>query len=227
MLSLRRHERWQAGSVTAYEAANFYGFVASLRGLLEAALDANYSLGTIPLSFAQNHKNIQLALRGELNGAMVCSEVEDRLIHFVYARKLERQEKGTVPDSHEALDPREYRNALGLLDQHREAFRRLYDELCAYCHPTAFSLHPLWHTLSDGKVGLAPLDDRQAIKHLVDTHRDAIEFSLSLSVTTSALCLRTMNRFAFPEVHCAAVDQWNFSDIATWQKIEQALARLS
>jgi len=44
-----------------------------------------------------------------------------------------------------------------------------------------------------------------------------------ISVTTSALCLRTMNRFAFAQVHCDAVERWNFNDIPAWRKIEDKL----
>jgi len=223
MLNLRRHERWQSACIMAYEATNFYSFVASLRGLLEAALDAHYSLGPVPISFAEHYEHIQSALHGELNGALISSEIEDRLIHFVYARKLEKREQGIAPDSHEALDPREYRNALHLPGQYRDGFRRLYDELCAYCHPTAFSLRPLWRTLPDGKITFVVLDDQQAIKQLVDTHREAIEFALGLSVTTSVLVLRTINQFTFSEVHCTAVEQWNLSNIKAWETIAQKI----
>jgi len=224
MLNLLRHARWQAGCVSAYQApANFLSFAANLRGLIEAALDAQYSLGMFPMTLAENYTAVQTALQGNLNAALVSPDVEDRLIHFVYARKLDKREQGTAPASHQALDPKDYRNGLGLPDEHRERFRQLYDDLCGVCHPTAIGLASLWETLPTGAVRVTALDDRAAIKTFYEQHKDTIQFALSLSVTTSALCLRTMNRFAFVEVHCDAVEQWNFSDIRAWTKIEDKL----
>lgn len=224
MLNLLRHGRWQAGCVAAYQIpGNFFSFTANLRGLVEAALDAQYSLGAIPMSFAEIHRNIQRVFRGERNRILISSEIEDRLIHFVYARKLDKQEQRTVPDSHETLDPKDYRNLIGLPEKYREGFRRLYDDLCGYFHPTAIGLGIFWQTLPSGAVQVANLDDRAAITRFVAKHSDTIQFALSLSLTTSALCLRTMNQFDFPDVRCEAVEQWNFSDIREWEKIKQKL----
>jgi hypothetical protein len=86
------------------------------------------------------------------------------LIHFVYARKLNKQDQGTVPASHQALDPKDYRNGLNLPDEHRERFRQLYDDLCGVCHPTAIGLATLWETLPAGTVRITAPDDRTAIK---------------------------------------------------------------
>jgi hypothetical protein len=225
MLNLLRHARWQAGCVAAYQApGNFLSFAANLRGLIEAALDAQYSLGAFPMTLADNYTGVQTALQGNLNGALVSPEVEDLLIHFVYARKLTKQDQGAAPASHQALDPKDYRNGLNLPAEHRERFRQLYDDLCGVCHPTAIGLVSVWETLPSGAVRVTALDDRAAIKAFYDQHKEAVQFALSLSVTTSALCLRTMNRFAFAEVHCDAVEIWNFNDIRAWRKIEEKLS---
>jgi hypothetical protein len=220
MLNLLRHGRWQAGCVASFQPpANFFSFAASLRGLIEGALDAQYSLGAFPMSLADNYGTVQRALRGTLNGALLAPEVEDRLIHFVYARRLDKQEETRVPTSHRALDPRDYRNGLGLQDIHRDRFRELYDDLCGFCHPTAIGLTTFWGTLDNGAVQLKPFDDRSAITRFYERHKEAIQFALSLSVTTSALCLRTMNHFDFSSVHCASVDSWDFADVPAWKKI--------
>jgi len=224
-LNLLRHERWQDGCVSAYqEPANFFSFAANLRGLVEAALDAQYSLGAVPMTLAENYNSIQAALQGTLNRAVICSDVEDRLIHFVYARKLDKQEQDTAPASHRALEPRDYRNGLGLPDMERERFRQLYDDLCGVCHPTAVGLGSLWDTLPTGAVQLTPLDDRAAIKTFYEQHKEAIQFALSLSVTTSALCLWTMNRFTIPDARCEPIEKWDLSDIPAWKKITAKIA---
>ncbi len=224
MLNLLRHARWQTGCVAAYQPpGNFLSFTANLRGLIEAALDAQYSLGTFPMTLADNYTNIQTALQGKLNGALVSPEVEDLLIHFVYARKLTKLDQGPITASHQALEPKGYRNGLDLPAEHRKRFGQIYDDLCGFCHPTAIGLIPFWKTLPSGAVRIAVLDDRAAIKAFYDDHQETVQFALSLSVTTSALCLRTMNRFAFPDVRCDAIESWSFTDVPAWRKIEEKL----
>jgi hypothetical protein len=62
MLNLLRHGRWQAGCVAAYDVpSNFLSFTANLQGLVEAALDAQYSLGAVPMSFAEMYEDRNLA----------------------------------------------------------------------------------------------------------------------------------------------------------------------
>jgi type I restriction enzyme M protein len=71
-----RHKRWQDGCVSAYQhPANLLSFAANLRGLIEAALDAQYSLGTVPMSLASNYSTIQAALRGSLNHFWLVREI--------------------------------------------------------------------------------------------------------------------------------------------------------
>jgi hypothetical protein len=227
-LNLLRHKRWQTGCTDAYKSpGNFFSFSANLRGMLESALDASYSLGRIPMSLAEFHSDLQRVFRGERNETVIISkiskEIEDLLIHFVYAKKLDKQEQRTAPASHRALEPKDYRNAIGLPEQDRSAFQQLYDDLCGYCHPTAKGLELLWTTLPTGAVEVTDLDDRAAISGFVAKHIDAIQFAINLSVATSALCLRTMNRFDFPDIRCDAVEQWNFDDSCAWQKIERML----
>src|SRR6266404_725239 len=66
-LNMMRHRRWQVGCVEAFTApANLLSFGASLRGLAEAALDANYSLGPILYFLADNRADIELAVQERL-----------------------------------------------------------------------------------------------------------------------------------------------------------------
>lgn len=227
MLNLLRHARWQSGCVAAYQGSgNFLSFSANLRGLIEAALDASYSLSRFPITIAENCANVQAALRCEFDGLVIATEMEDLLIHFIYARKLNSHDQLTVPTSHKALEPKDYRNRINLPAEHRERFIKVYDELCGLCHPTAIGLGEFWETLPTGAIRITGVDDRAAIRRLSDEHRDSIHFALSLSVTTSALCLRTMNLFDFLEVRNNAVEHWNFDDIPGWQKINDKLATL-
>ncbi|HVS88342.1 MAG TPA: hypothetical protein VHF01_08980 [Candidatus Acidoferrum sp.] len=227
-LNLLRHQRWQAGCIRAFKApASLLSFAASLRGLLEASLDVTYSLRPVPYTLADNQMMVESALAGSLQQFFVIEELENRLIHFVYGRKVARADKIAIPTTHVALEPKDYRNAADLPEGDRESFSELYDELCGLCHPTAFSLAFLWNEKRRGDattVHITADEDERKIRNLCQKHEKAIEFAMSLSVTGSALCLKTLNWFSLPEVGCPSIERWNFDDIPAWRKAQERLS---
>ncbi len=225
-LNIMRHQRWQSACIRAFNTpANLLAFSASLRGLLEASQDAWYSLGFVAETLAQDRTRIESALTGRLADAVFINpEFEERLIHFVYARKVGKEQRESAPSSHIALEPKDYRNAIGLPEEEREAFRLLYDHLCGICHPTTFSLLSFWET--DGtSIRINPGRDDIQIQALCHEYEAVISFCLSLSATTSALCLKALNWFPLAEVQCVDVERWNFNDIPAWRKAQAAASR--
>jgi hypothetical protein len=230
-LNLMRHQRWQAACTTAFSPSpNLLNFAGSLRGLIEASVDAYYSLGPVPATLADNQELIESALQGKQQYVGVVEELEHRLIHFVYGRKINKSDKHATPSSHVALEPREYRNAIGLPEMDRTSFAKLYDELCGYCHPTGFSLAFLWHQKEQNDVTTVRITDSrdyEGIEELCRRFESTIQFALSLSVTTSSLCLKALNRFSLMEVRNSTIERWNFDDIPAWRNIRDKLRRRS
>lgn len=226
-LNVMRHQRWQAACVSAFNTpGNLLAFAASLRGLLEASQDAWYSLGFVVKTLAQDRTRIESALTGRLASAVFLNpEFEERLIHFVYARKVGKEQRETAPTSHIALEPKDYRNAIGLPEEQREVFRQLYDHLCGICHPTAFSLVPFWEQIGDNSIRIRSGRDDLQIQALCLEYEPVVTHCLSLSVTTSALCLKALNWFPLSEVKCATVEGWNFDDIPAWRKAQVAASK--
>jgi hypothetical protein len=223
-LNLMRHQRWQAGCVAAFTApANFLGFAASLRGLIESALDASYSFKLVPFTLARDRAHIDSALRGTSQVFVTCPELEDALIHYLYARKTNKQTKGAFPPSHAALEPWQYRSEIQS-EEHRKQFEEVYTELCGYCHPTFYSVAWLSEETVEGEVRLKESDDANCITDICRRHHDVIELALSLSVTASALCLKTLNWFSLSEVWSPRLERWNFNDIPAWRKVEALLS---
>jgi len=220
-LNIMRHQRWQAACTCAFaEPANLLAFASNLRGLLEGVQDAWYSLNGIPATLARDRDYIQSALAGRMQDKRFVNGVlEDRLIHFVYGRKLGRSEKEMTPKSHEAKEPKQYRNAIGLPDDEREMWSALYDELCGICHPTAFSLLPFWKG-DDRRVEIIRPDDVCHILAICEQYRKVIDSCLSLSVTQPAMCLKVLNGFKLPEIKCLEIEKWNFEDIPEWKNIQ-------
>ena len=105
-LNLMCHQRRQAGCIRAHESpSNYLSFSASLRGLIEGALDASYALMQVPLALAECRDVVQAAVRGELDELNMFPELEDRLIHFVYARKVAKEDRLKAPQ-HVVLSPK-------------------------------------------------------------------------------------------------------------------------
>jgi hypothetical protein len=222
-LNIMRHQRWQAASTRAFaEPANLLAFASGLRGLLEGAQDAWYSLNGVPETLARDRSYIQSALAGTMRDKVFLNkELEDRLIHFLYGRKLGKTEKEMRPTSHLAKEPKEYRNAIGLPDGVREKWTQLYDELCGICHPTAFSLISFWKG-DDCRVEIVRPKDSSHSLALCQKYKDVINSALSLSVTQPALCLKALNWFSLPEIKCPEIEKWNFEDIPGWKNIQTA-----
>jgi hypothetical protein len=222
-LNIMRHQRWQAASTRAFaEPANLLAFASGLRGLMEGAQDAWYSLNGVPSTLARDRSYIQSALAGTMQDkGFLNKELEDRLIHFLYARKLGKTEKDMTPVSHTPKEPKEYRNAIGLPDDEREMWTQLYDNLCGTCHPTAFSLISFWKG-DNCRVEIVRPDDSPHILALCQEYKDVISTALSLSVTSSALCLKALNWFSLSEIKCPEIEKWNFEDIPVWKNIQAA-----
>jgi hypothetical protein len=220
-LNIMRHQRWQAACIRAYaEPANFPAFAASLRGLLEGAQDAWYSLRGVPLWLARDRSYIDSSLAGTMEGkGFIAKEMEDRLIHFLYGRKRGKTEREMTQTSHLALEPKDYRNAIGLPDEEREMWRQLYDDLCGICHPTAFSLISFWKE-DNGRVEIVRPADSSHILALCQKYKGVISSALSLSVTQPAMCLKALNWFSLPDTKCPEIEKWNFDNVPAWKKAQ-------
>jgi hypothetical protein len=189
--NLLRHQLWVDGCRSQFaKAPNYLGFCAALRGLVEAAADAVYSLRAVPLTLAKCNGPIRAALQGTLPNGLICSELENALIHFQFARKTAKREG--PPDTHQAKKTTEY---LRGADSQNDDLKSLYGELCEVVHPAAALLQ--WAASSDGeRIHLSVADSHQQIVNLCQRHATAIEISLVESVNSSLLILGVLNTTA-------------------------------
>ncbi|WP_198291713.1 hypothetical protein, partial [Pseudomonas asplenii] len=130
--NLIRHDRWyELCYNSSIISPNYIAFCSGLRGLLECATDTYDALGGVPLTLAQASSYIEDALlRRPISKILFSEELEDRLIHFSYARKLNKQEN--APKSHEAKTASYY---IAQLDSVDLPLKNLYAELCQVVHP--------------------------------------------------------------------------------------------
>jgi hypothetical protein len=207
--ALMRTKRWVDATCLMYDNANFLGWAASVRGLLESAGDTVDGLLNIPLSLAQNHRTIQRCLAGEeTKNAVGYSELEAKLDHFVHARwmRTKRGEENKL----KAKDNAEY---VGILESEFPAgmFLKLYHELCAICHPSSESLSYFYDSkpAAEGSLTLAPTNDANAIAAICVAYPAALCGALMMSCNGPLYILRVLHKFgAHPKLEVLKNLDW-------------------
>ena len=192
--SIKRLKKWYDAFNTAYHANNYYGFCAGLRGLLEACADTFYTTGRIILPVSENFGTIEAALRGNAKRPLFSQTIEDDLIHYIYARKI--QTKDDAPDSHSAKHVRMYLDSIKDPD-----VLSLYSELCEVSHPSLMSLAPF----------LLPTKEHPLILHeekidkglndgILDRHKKTILSASNMATGPAMGLLKLINEFDAPVV---------------------------
>jgi hypothetical protein len=220
--TLLRLKKWIEAIQIAFEQKNYYGFCASSRGLIEACSDSFYTLGSVIYPIAENFKYIKIATKGESTKIILSESIENHLIHYLYARKLTRPEKDAFPDSHNAIDVREYLKSIN-----DENAIKLYAELCQVSHPSTMSLIPF--LIENDEYGLTlhkkQIDDILN-RNILDRHRETIYNSTMHALATSLCGLKMVNYFDVPLFESLHTDEKAFISLEgypLWLSIEEKI----
>jgi hypothetical protein len=210
--ALMRTKRWVDAACLMYDSANFIGWAASVRGLLESAGDTVDGLQLIPLSLAQNHRTIRRCLAGAENNQMVVfSELEERLDHFVHARWM-RTRRG----EDNKLKAKENAAYVSVLDSEFPGTLKLFHQLCAICHPSMESLGYFYEpTLGHaGGLRLAPTIDAKAIEAISAAYPAALCGAVIMSCNAPLYILRVLHKFeAHPKLEALKNLDWKLKKI--------------
>jgi len=222
--SVYRSRQWVESISISAQHSNALGFAASLRGLIESAADTATSLIKVPMTLAEQHKEIDKMLRRKplKRGFMINSELEDELIHFVFARKLGKD--SPAPRSHAAKTVSEY---LKILDNANiSGIRDTYQKLCDLTHPGASSIL-IWLSASESeenwRLQLGQEDD--VIEFLATDHERLILELLMYAFNAPALVLAVLNYFPPKDFHTPKIKHWNLSGIPAWVDISKRLRK--
>lgn len=162
--SLLRHADWLNNLLFAIEEDNLFGTLAACRGFLESAADTFYSLGAVPKTLAPNLALIRARIREKPTITVFLSkELEDTLIHFSHARKLQQNE--AAEPMHAAKQMREYMESMkraGVSEVHD-----YYSQLCSFTHPSVETVMIWFEGEKDG--------DQVVWRRTNITHRDRID----------------------------------------------------
>lgn len=96
--SLLRTRCWLEGVLAGFRDENYHTFMAAFRGWLEASADTFDAFQEIAAQLAEAHAVIRRAIMGRLDQITLWPDLENRLIHFSHARRIEKGE-GSAPIS--------------------------------------------------------------------------------------------------------------------------------
>lgn len=222
--SLLRHADWLNTLLLAIENDNFFGTLAACRGFLESAADTFYSLGAVPKTLAQNLALIRARIKEKPTDTVFLSkELEDALIHFSHARKLQRNE--AAEPMHAAKQMREYLESLkrgGVSEVHD-----YYSQLCSITHPSAETVM-LWfegEKESDQVVWRRTSDKHSArIDRFLLGWRETNELVVTAGFMPALMSLRILHKLDFlPKI--PSLKLLPLEKMPAWKEFERHVRR--
>jgi hypothetical protein len=218
--SLIRTHRWLAGLLDAFGTENLIVFCACTRGLLEASADSWYSLNPVAPTLASAKSIIVKALAERLNDRVLAEEVENRLIHFTFARKAKKGE--VLPEHHEAETIAAYLTAF---QEEQPSIRNFYAALCDVVHPGARSILSFAKPLdaNASNIMLTLEGESRALAEFAVLFRVVLGDIMAAGFNTGILILRTLNALPATEVHTRFLESIPFKPLAAWDTIESLL----
>jgi hypothetical protein len=192
--SLARTNSWLKSSLLQLENNNLLGFSASLRGLLEATADA-HDATLITLNHLYNcfpFIYLRIAKSNTSAKPVILEELEDRLIHYTYARK---HPKGSTPlPYHTNKSNADYIKAI---EQHgATGAMQLYSRLCELTHPASPSISCFLQQ-SDKYISLDFSQEKKIIHEISTEYKTTIERIATLTINSALTSLIILKKMKF------------------------------
>jgi hypothetical protein len=196
--------------------ANCLAFSASLRGLLESSADSYECLRKVPLFLAKNRGEIVAAIeRTAGNEINLAPGLEDALIHFTHARRLDKGE--SAQKSHSALATREY---LKLLEQANvPLIIDCYSELCQVTHPAAGSIFFALRRQGDETLVVDTGTDAACIRDVANRYHEMMLPLFMFAFNAALLTFRVLSSMPLPDLH-TPLSEFQIDRITGWEKLK-------
>lgn len=220
--TILRLKKWYEAVDCAYESKNYYGFCASIRGLLEACSDSFHSIGKVILPISENFSHIKSVIDGQAKKVVFATELENELIHYMYGRKLSATEKESFEHSHNAKQVREYLNSI-----QDESLDDLYSELCQVSHPSLMSFLPFMIEHPDhGLILHNDFLDDELNKNILERHRSTIYKTTEYALWPALCSLKLVNLLAGSLLGALHTDEEAFKSLneySLWVRLEKTI----
>lgn len=217
--SVIRAHRWLSGMCVSYSNNLFLPFCASFRALIESAADGYDALSNVGASLAELRGDVNKILNFKSETVLLAAKLEDQLIHFSHARKLNRDEE--APSTHSA------KQAAGYVRMLEKAMApnlyECYSELCQYTHPAAHSVVNLLMPLSEDEWTLVPEHDQIRIDALLERYESIVLPLLMSAFNPGVLVLKVLLYFESPKFHSSGVRRLDLSNVGGWGKYAKTM----
>lgn len=220
--ALARTHTWCKAILVAEKSKNYFSLCVALRGLLESSADIDHSFNATVNSLAVNLVEISKHYHGEYENAFPdLSWFEDQLIHFMYARKLKKDEKQLFPASHKSEEIKNYIQGIS----HCAGIGEFYTRLCGISHPAADSI--CFFESYDEDTGIQSLswkDEHSVeIQQLCDEYRECIDFIVLVGHCFPFLMLGVLNEFKIPKVSTIQIQKIGLDWIPRWEILKKSM----
>ncbi len=208
--------RWFDSADDCY--SNYYGFCASLRGLVESCADAYYTLRQVPLTLATDFRVIYEQL-GERSPVLTYhEELENELLHYLQATKLTSDQKKVLPRYLEAKHVTDY---VKEIDGGDGDIIALYGRLCGISHPSSESTRTLLFEHEGETIvccDSAELE-RQLVEVVLDRESETITKMFRVVVASAVSTILLLNRFDVPKIRLDVSFEESFLSTDIWDEI--------
>ncbi|HHF3232183.1 TPA: hypothetical protein ACPJ2O_003770 [Vibrio diabolicus] len=214
--SIYRNYQWVKGMETAYKNNLFLPYTACFRALIESAADTYDAFDGVPMALAKNNKKINKIITGKYNknASFISAELEDKLIHFSHARKINK--KDSFPDSHQAKSAAKYINNL---DKNKSLkLYECYSELCEYTHPAASSTANFVASVDENTFVFSTGFDSDKIMALSSKYSAATQMILSSAFNPGLITLKLLRKFSASTCQVPIVDNVGLNSITLWKE---------
>lgn len=192
LATLLRTKKWLNSVLIAYREKDYYLFCVALRGLIESCADSFYTLGKANPAFATKKGYVEKIFSStKIKEVRISTELENELIHFIFARKLSKDEQKRYPEAHQAEQVRCYLRALN-----NDKVAKAYSHLCQISHPSLESINIFLRAESANNINLSSnCDDLKLIVNLWEEYEETIGTLINQAITPAICGLRLINLY--------------------------------
>jgi hypothetical protein len=220
LITILRNKKWINGIHIGTEKSNAFIFAACLRSLIESVADSMHALVFSSLEISKLFPLISRALSGKAGNFIYQNKsLEDKLIHFLYAKKLAKG--NDAPDSHKAKNPSEYLKIFKDTDVDG-IIKDLYFLLCDIVHPGTSSVF-IFNRELNHEILININQDKKIISDILDKYSKILFYLFSYAFNPSLITFGVLNYFNLTELHTKELLNINLFEIPAWQDIQKNL----
>lgn len=219
MSSIAKNLEWLKSMKLSYENGLYLPFSSSMRSLIESTADSFDALLHVGITLSEHNKVLNEKLKNGGGDFVTLTELEDVLIHYSHARRIEKGEK--APTTHTAKQPYEYIKSLD--SKTGKKFYELYGELCQLTHPAAQGVLHMMPAISDSEFFFDERFGKEKIELLLERNKDLIPDLIAFAFNPGLLTLKVLNYLDLNSCHSEYLKIVNFDAIPAWLRCKKHL----